>query len=517
MPLFLLAITLLFCPGLAHGETLPLPPSASPLTSSLYDPVEKFLWAATPQNLFLTSAFAEPSGGWQTLNSFPPGEQIRRLLPDAGRGVFILTDRAVFKQSASEPLEKIFNRVSGENQVLTFASSETEELWLAGTAAGLFLSRDHGLSWTTAARFSGKRVSFISASGPYLVADEFFLYRGETLDAMEPVWRFRSNSPGTAESESEEAETGRENFIPEAVQQDNRLWLTTREGILVSHDRGRTWSLLSSAGLENQPLQRLALAPRSGLLIAASSRGLFAARGDGGRWFRLPQSLYGQIVSLAVLDGSPETVLAATTRELISLPLVPEHIFQTGDFPAPHAAAAFREKIDAEPSPLAVQKAVLRASGLDGSKIKRWHTESRLRALVPSVSFGKDYSRGNSIDLDRGGTSDPDVYIYGPDDIDEGWSFDVRWDLADLIWSSAQTSIDVRQKLLIDQRRDFLSEAMRIYFERRRLQAELFFGDYEAPAEGFTFQYEKRLRLDELTSMLDALTGGWFSAQLAAG
>jgi len=49
------------------------------------------------------------------------------------------------------------------------------------------------------------------------------------------------------------------------------------------------------------------------------------------------------------------------------------------------------------------------------------------------------------------------------------------WHLSDFIWSSNQTSIDSREKLMVELRNDLAAEANRIYFERRRLQMESMF------------------------------------------
>ena len=42
-----------------------------------------------------------------------------------------------------------------------------------------------------------------------------------------------------------------------------------------------------------------------------------------------------------------------------------------------------------------------------------------------------------------------------------------------MIFSTEQTSIDVRSRLMVQLRDDILDEVTRLYFERRRLQLEL--------------------------------------------
>jgi hypothetical protein len=56
-------------------------------------------------------------------------------------------------------------------------------------------------------------------------------------------------------------------------------------------------------------------------------------------------------------------------------------------------------------------------------------------------------------------------------------------------------------------REDILNEVTRIYFERRRLQIEAL----KMPAQQDDFFVERKMRIEELTALIDALTGGEFS------
>ena len=91
------------------------------------------------------------------------------------------------------------------------------------------------------------------------------------------------------------------------------------------------------------------------------------------------------------------------------------------------------------------------------------------------------------------------------------WDVSLSWDLGDLVWSTDQTTIDSRSKLMVELREDVLDQVTRLYFERRRLQAELAADALEPAAE-----FDKQLRVDELTALLDAFTGGKFSSKLIA-
>ena len=135
---------------------------------------------------------------------------------------------------------------------------------------------------------------------------------------------------------------------------------------------------------------------------------------------------------------------------------------------------------------------------------------SRLASFFPTLSFNRDFSRSNNINIDRASTKVPDHFIDGPDDITERWDANLRWDLGDLIYSSNQTSIDSREKQMVDLRHDLLAEATRIYYERRRVQVEIVFSPIPSERDHF----ERLLRMDELTSLLDAMSQGLFERQL---
>ena len=63
---------------------------------------------------------------------------------------------------------------------------------------------------------------------------------------------------------------------------------------------------------------------------------------------------------------------------------------------------------------------------------------------------------------------------------------------------------------MVQLRDDILDEVTRTYFERRRLQIALL---TQPPADEKQV-IDKELRLQELTAMIDGLTGGYFSTHL---
>jgi len=193
------------------------------------------------------------------------------------------------------------------------------------------------------------------------------------------------------------------------------------------------------------------------------------------------------------------------TFDLGSLELRPTAVSGT----SPHSLDNIQKLLTSEPNVREVQKAVIKYSNTRNGKIRLWQTSSRLRALLPDISTSWGAKQGNNIDLDRGGTKDPDQYIAGPNDWDKDFDIDFTWDLGDILFSPSQTSIDVREKLMVELRDELVSEVTRLYFERRRLQFELL---VQKPTGQEALK--DWVRLDELTAQIDGMTGGMFTKKI---
>ena len=85
-----------------------------------------------------------------------------------------------------------------------------------------------------------------------------------------------------------------------------------------------------------------------------------------------------------------------------------------------------------------------------------------------------------------------------------------------MIWNPDQTSIDSRSKLMVELREDVLDQITRLYFERRRVQQELTQAKSNEVSGNLDreLKSEKEMRLEELTALIDALTGGGFSRKM---
>lgn len=161
-----------------------------------------------------------------------------------------------------------------------------------------------------------------------------------------------------------------------------------------------------------------------------------------------------------------------------------------------------------EPTILELQRAAIRYAEVNPDKITNWRRQATLKALMPEISVGYDTDIYRTIST---ATKDGKTnFFVGPDDQSRGWDVSASWDLGDLVYNSAQTSIDSRSKLMVQLRNDILTDLNTAYFERKKLLRQLDrIQDKESPS-----CTERELRIEELTATIDGLTGGYLSRRL---
>jgi hypothetical protein len=124
------------------------------------------------------------------------------------------------------------------------------------------------------------------------------------------------------------------------------------------------------------------------------------------------------------------------------------------------------------------------------------HDTSRATAWDEAVSGGDLW---RLVDQDRDRAQDYDV----------GLTF--SWDLGDLAYNPEEIDVSREAREVIELRDDVLDEITQLYFERRRVLAQL----QLLPDPGDAERVRLRLRADELAAGIDAWTGGWFGRQTA--
>lgn len=204
---------------------------------------------------------------------------------------------------------------------------------------------------------------------------------------------------------------------------------------------------------------------------------------------------------------------------------------------------AYMDEQHEEPSVVEVQRVALAYHDVEEHEVSRWKKRARLSALLPQFQVSYDRRVRNDIDIDineriyvgaSGVTVGPDEGSYAQNaNSDQNIGVKAVWHLRDLIFNTDQLDISRESRNLMRERQMLMSEVNKHYYERERLKgviAALSKGKV-VPVEGvpkekgrktakdFAIDVEHqlflvRVRLDEETAELDALTGGWFSSRI---
>jgi hypothetical protein len=141
-------------------------------------------------------------------------------------------------------------------------------------------------------------------------------------------------------------------------------------------------------------------------------------------------------------------------------------------------------------------------------------TRARLAGWLPELRGRVDrrFARAESVDL---GTSAAALAPVGIDsDNDVRYELRATWDLSKFVFNPDEIGAHFQALRTADARREIESLVIRLYFERRRLKAELTAADASTmpPSSGMPLSgVRMELRVEEIEAELDALTGGTFT------
>jgi len=164
-----------------------------------------------------------------------------------------------------------------------------------------------------------------------------------------------------------------------------------------------------------------------------------------------------------------------------------------------------------EPSIQTVQRAALVYQDLGPARMRALREGVDRRGWLPNVRLRAtgDRERDHRKDFDQQftGGSTRDLFDEEIDRrSDAGVFLELSWDLGDVAFHPEAIDVSRESRLVIQLRDDVLDEVNRLYFERRRVLAELAALDPARREEALRL----RIRADELAAGLDAWTGGWF-------
>jgi photosystem II stability/assembly factor-like uncharacterized protein len=453
------------------------------------------------------------------------------ITPTDTKIVYAGTDDGLYRSNDNGiKWEKIFSGIGdAERSILFIAVNPGDpDVIYIGTRAGLFLTGNKGRDWEKGRNLPSNTVVYyiaVDPSNPHIIytATDKGLYK--SLDSG-AGWNRILKSNFTAE-DIIEIETNEINEI--AIEKkmssvaidpadSQTVYVGTFQGLLVSRDAGLTWEAAGSPGLISRNIRHIVInSTDADHLYAATGRGVFRYSKITKSW----KELYKGIVTSnmrylafapVARNGSP-TFWAVTKRGVYKSMHVStqqniapreDGIMKTED-----AFSLFAH----EPSIEEIRDAAVIYAEVHPDKIDKWRKAAAYKAWLPDLRFaydkGKDWQNSYTYYKVDGQYEKFDDIT---EDRDKGWSISLTWELGDLIWNSAQTSIDTRSRLMVQLRDDILNEVTRLYFERRRLQIELIM----SPTEDIKESIEKKLRLQELTANIDSLTGSYLSKRLSS-
>ncbi len=234
---------------------------------------------------------------------------------------------------------------------------------------------------------------------------------------------------------------------------------------------------------------------------------------------RAERGRLGSVEELRVLPLSDHALSNLRSRASVAItvessPPVDAALTSAGDVLA---------QFNAEPTVRQVQQWSANYANIDPERVKRWLTQSSTFATLPQLQLEfrlrNDFDQGfdyfDEVGLDP---RDPQGnYFPVIQDADQGQTQEMKvklvFDLDKLVMSSERIRVINEAQDIVKLRDQVLGEVTRLYFERRRLQAERLL----APKSDPLALVKEELRLMELTANIDALTGGAFSAAVARG
>jgi len=500
---------------LGAGETRVVAVAGDPeAPGHLLAATERTLYASADGGLSWVQRFRAPGQAHFTRLAIASGEP-SAFLAATDRGLYASFDGGV-------RWSRIF-RGSGTGEAecthVAFHPSQRETA-LLGTRDGLFCSLDGGRHWQEVNVPPAARDVIHFAFDPrdpdrlYLLASGGLFIGNLATGAWQQAWngvvaeKTAVEEPASVDTTQTDEENGslhRLSAIAADPQQSDTCYLAGSRGLARSLDGGRTWRWLTRAGLGAGEVSQLLLRAHSPLVVfAATPQGVARYDPQPERWTLLAQGMAA--IRIHDLAATERHLWAATDLGLYRYQIEPG-LETFGEGPPPSAQELLANFVH-EPTMAEVREAAIRYAEVQPEKIRRWRRQAALQALLPTVNFGFDRDESRDVSIDEG--TFPRYQLVETDDRDRGFDFSVDWNLGELIWNQDQTSIDVRSKLMVQLRDGIVDEVTRTYFERRRLQVALL----TEPVRDAKARLEEELRLQELTALLDGLTGGYFSQHL---
>ncbi len=179
-------------------------------------------------------------------------------------------------------------------------------------------------------------------------------------------------------------------------------------------------------------------------------------------------------------------------------------------------ARALLGRFENEPDVNRVQRAAMDYATMHPEVFESMRSRSRLAALLPEVKIKvlkqlDEDSRSVTNFTEESRPRDVSATETNGDELQ--LTGEAKWKLGDVVFNARETAVVRESRQTAKERQRLLQTVTQLYFERRRAQLELLTAPPADPASRALAE----LKIGELTSELDALTGGSFSRMAASG
>jgi photosystem II stability/assembly factor-like uncharacterized protein len=412
-----------------------------------------------------------------------------------------LSDGLYISLDSGRAWERVFRgKNESDRNIRYIAYDEKRDVLFIATDKGLFESDKDKRGWQRVYLFTNKQVSSIAIKGDlyYVYTDDGVYYRDKVSD-WSRIYIFMKGEEEEDEGQGDDiqAEPAVTDLGPLAIE-GNRVYVATDNGILTASAGSEEWYRLGQQGLKSKKIDFI-IAEHNNLIIS-SQKGVFVYDRAANKWHDYSIGLSTLKINMIDASSTQDIIFAATKKGLFRSGL-DSFVFSDNTQSLMHGISK------KEPSIYDIHQAAIRYAEVSPEKIEWMRSAAKNQALIPSFTFKIDRDTSSNLNIDRGGTNDPDFFIEGPRDKKWSWGIGLNWDLSEYVWSYHQTSIDVRSRLMVQLRNDILDQVTKLYFERLRLKNEIL----QNPAQKAIQLDTRYLRLAELTANIDALTGGYLS------
>ncbi len=454
------------------------------------------------------------------------------IVPEQPEIIYAATDAGLYAtQNSGQTWQKIYSASDEDTRRSLCVVRDSDELYL-GTQTGLYHKYIYEENWH-------KMKGDLGHDPIYHCAQEKdFLYFA-THRALFRLNKFSlrlkqvfATGIGGLQNEEEDAEFGAApvgsefiKFVHVVDEPEPALFLASSNGIEVSHNHGESFQRIPTGQIPLENLTSLiallSIRPATVnqclqgrdvcyALLAGTKEGAFFYTDE--KWTPIYKGLETNVIQ-DLMDDRHGAVYAATDRGVFILPADQAFSF---DGPMQKQLNVDYKNMDElfnhEPSISQVHQWAIDYAEVHPDKIKNWRYLAKKKAWFPKVTVGADMDQGRTIsDKIWGSYTGGGQHYIGPDgkNFDEGFGVDANfsWDFSELIWSTDQTTIDSRSKSMVELREEILDRVTRLYFERRRIQIEMIMTPVQDP-QGLI---DRKMRIAELTALIDSLTGGEFS------